>query len=66
MGIFRKLKKVDNNNLLQDLSITYDKTTDTYIITTHNENRKVRVLKSNGSNLVIDTCYKKQGRPKKG
>lgn len=64
MGFFKKKKRVENN-LLQDLSITYDIETNTYIITTYNDNRKVRVLKSNDNNLIIDTCYKKQGRPKK-
>lgn len=59
-----KRKKKNEPNFLEDLSITYDIVNNCYIITTYNENRKVRVRKSTNEGIIVDTCYKKQGRPK--
>lgn len=63
--MFFKKKKV-KQDIVQDLSITYDIESNSYIITSYNANRKVRVLKHNKKELVLDTCYKHRGRPKKG
>lgn len=68
--LFKKLfsKKQKENTLLkemQDLSISFDTETNSYIIVVNNERRKVKVLKAKDDKVILKTCYKTSGRPKK-
>lgn len=64
--LFFKKKKQDNNiDTIQDLSITFDNETQTYNITMLNDKRKVQIKKAKDNEIILKTCYKRQGRPKK-
>lgn len=64
--LFFKKKKQDNIiDTIQDLSITFDNETQTYNITMLNDKRKVQIKKAKDNEIILKTCYKRQGRPKK-
>ena len=65
MLYFKKKKKDNNVDIVQDLSITFDNETQTYNITMLNDKRKVQVKKAKDTEIILKTCYKRQGRPKK-
>lgn len=65
MLFFKKKKKDNNIDIVQDLSITFDNETQTYNITMLNDKRKVQVKKAKDNEIILKTCYKRQGRPKK-
>lgn len=65
MLFFKKKKKDNNIDIVQDLSITFDNETQTYNIIMLNDRRKVQIKKAKDNEIILKTCYKKQGRPKK-
>jgi len=65
LSLFKKKKQENKTNAIQDLSITFDNETQTYNIILLNDKRKVQIKKAKDNEIVLKTCYKKQGRPRK-
>lgn len=66
LSFFKKKREQDKNiDTIQDLSITFDNETQTYNIIVLNDRRKVQIKKAKDNEIILKTCYKTQGRPKK-